>query len=259
MLFDLRSRGRRRTVKTVYIFLAILMGSGLVLFGIGGATSGGLLNAFNGSTSGSSGNTVDKSLKGLEKAVRRNPRDVQAWNRLVTLRYQVATSSAANFNQNTSTFSAAGKAALGGVSTAWLHYIALKPARPDVGLANTMESVYGVDLNQPANAVKTVEFEIAATKRPGAQLFERYALWSSLAGQTRKAGLAQTQAEALVSAGKTGKARAKAIATVPATIAALKAQVAQDNPSATTATPTPTPTTAPGAATTAPGAATTTP
>ena len=36
MLFDLRGRGRRRTVKVVYITLAFLMGGGLVLFGIGG-------------------------------------------------------------------------------------------------------------------------------------------------------------------------------------------------------------------------------
>ena len=35
MLFDLRGTGRRRTVKIVYVTLAILMGGGLVLFGIG--------------------------------------------------------------------------------------------------------------------------------------------------------------------------------------------------------------------------------
>ena len=46
MLFDLRGRGRRRAVQAIYLGLAILMGGGLVLFGIGGATSGGLLDAF---------------------------------------------------------------------------------------------------------------------------------------------------------------------------------------------------------------------
>ena len=35
MLFDLRSRGRRRTVQVVYLGLAVLMGGGLVLFGVG--------------------------------------------------------------------------------------------------------------------------------------------------------------------------------------------------------------------------------
>src|ERR687893_705910 len=36
MLFDLRSAGRRRFIKIVYVTLALLMGGGLVLFGIGG-------------------------------------------------------------------------------------------------------------------------------------------------------------------------------------------------------------------------------
>ena len=45
MLFDLRGRGRRRTVQTIYLTLAVLMGGGLVLFGIGGSVSGGLFDA----------------------------------------------------------------------------------------------------------------------------------------------------------------------------------------------------------------------
>ena len=49
MLFDLRSRGRRTTVRGVYLTLAILMGGGLILFGVGtGVGGGGLLNAFSG-------------------------------------------------------------------------------------------------------------------------------------------------------------------------------------------------------------------
>ena len=34
MLFDLRASGRRRVVKVVYVFLAVLIGGGLVLFGV---------------------------------------------------------------------------------------------------------------------------------------------------------------------------------------------------------------------------------
>ena len=45
MLFDLRGSGRRTTVKVVYLTLAVLMGGGLVLFGIGGDVSGGLVDA----------------------------------------------------------------------------------------------------------------------------------------------------------------------------------------------------------------------
>ena len=54
MLFDLRSRGRRRTVQGVYLGLAVLIGGGLVLFGVGAGNGlGGLLNAFNGGGSSS--------------------------------------------------------------------------------------------------------------------------------------------------------------------------------------------------------------
>ena len=53
MLFDLRSRGRRRTVQATYLGLALLMGGGLVLFGVGtGGGGGGLLNAFGGGSTG---------------------------------------------------------------------------------------------------------------------------------------------------------------------------------------------------------------
>ena len=49
MLFDLRSRGRRRTVQVVYLGLALLLGGGLVLFGVGAGNGfGGILNAFTG-------------------------------------------------------------------------------------------------------------------------------------------------------------------------------------------------------------------
>ena len=46
MLFDLRGRHRRRAVKFIYVGLALLIGGGLILFGVGaGSGGGGLLNA----------------------------------------------------------------------------------------------------------------------------------------------------------------------------------------------------------------------
>ena len=55
MLFDLQGK-RRRLVQAVYLMLAVLMGGGLVLFGIGGDVSGGLFDAF--SDRSNSGNDV---------------------------------------------------------------------------------------------------------------------------------------------------------------------------------------------------------
>src|SRR3954465_1265706 len=58
MLFDLKGK-RRRFVQATYLSLAVLMGGGLVLFGIGGGTNGGLLDTIRGkgSRSTSSDNT----------------------------------------------------------------------------------------------------------------------------------------------------------------------------------------------------------
>ena len=50
MLFDLRGRGRHRTVQIVYTTLAVLMAAGLILFGVGSGLAGGLIDAINGVT-----------------------------------------------------------------------------------------------------------------------------------------------------------------------------------------------------------------
>ncbi|MBA3437689.1 MAG: hypothetical protein H0U14_06795, partial [Thermoleophilaceae bacterium] len=54
MLFDIQGK-RRRVVQATYLTLAVLLGGGLVLFGIGGDVSGGLFDAFS-ERGGGSGN-----------------------------------------------------------------------------------------------------------------------------------------------------------------------------------------------------------
>ena len=66
MLFDLRGRGRRRTVQTIYLTLAVLMGGGLVLFGIGGSVSGGLFDAVGLTGGGSGGSSANEQLEAGE-------------------------------------------------------------------------------------------------------------------------------------------------------------------------------------------------
>src|ERR671914_482748 len=57
MLFDLQGK-RRRVVQATYLTLAVLMGGGLVLFGIGGDVSGGLFDAFSDRQGGGGSNTL---------------------------------------------------------------------------------------------------------------------------------------------------------------------------------------------------------
>src|SRR5688572_11998115 len=92
MLFDLRGRGRRRTVQAIYLSLAILMGGGLVLFGIGSDQSGGLFDAFSGENSGggSATESIDKQIDAQLAKTRANPKDAAAWAQLATLRVRRA-------------------------------------------------------------------------------------------------------------------------------------------------------------------------
>src|SRR5215210_7495329 len=107
MLFDLRSSGRRRMVKIVYLTLAFLMGGGLVLFGIGGggALSGGLVDAIT-ESNGGGGSGVERFRDAEEKATaaaRANPDDAGLWAAVARARFNLA-ASGDNIDPNTGAF-----------------------------------------------------------------------------------------------------------------------------------------------------------
>src|SRR4051795_7890897 len=195
MLFDLRGAGRRNTVRAIYLGLAILMGAGLVFFGIGGATNGGRLDAIKGNGSTSSSNTFEKRVAALEKKVKLNPKDAAAWAALAKYRAQEASVAGENYDQTTSTFTKKGLVKLKLSAAAWERYLALNPPKPDAGVANFMVQAYTA-LNDADHAVGAME--IVAEGRP-----KQYALWAQLAqlayvaGQSRKGDLSAAKAVAL--------------------------------------------------------------
>ena len=127
MLFDLRGRGRRRTVQVIYLSLAVLMGGGLVLFGIGGGTNGGLFDAIGGS--GSSSTSTDKvfqdRLAAYERQLKVNPQSTAALIGMTKLRFGNA-STGDNFNQTQGAYTAKGLADLRQASAAWQRLSLLK-------------------------------------------------------------------------------------------------------------------------------------
>jgi hypothetical protein len=194
MLFDLRSRGRRRTVQAVYLSLAVLMGGGLVLFGVGtGSGIGGLLNAFTGSGSNNQTSVLSQQEKTALKQTKANPNSAIAWGNLEEARYENASSS--GYDQATSTYTAAGKKELAGVGTAWQRYLALTQ-NPTSNLAILAANAYGT-LGQYANEASAWETETAAapTEVKG---FECLAISAYAAKQTRKGDLASTKAVSMV-------------------------------------------------------------
>jgi tetratricopeptide (TPR) repeat protein len=195
MLFDLRGRGRRRTVQAIYLGLAILMGGGLVLFGIGGATNGGLIDAIqgNGSTTASS-DTFQKRVDALEKRTQVNPRDARAWAVLADARFQLATAGA-NYDQTNGVYTAKGKAALRSAAAAWQRHLALSPQKPNTRVANEMVQAYGATgLRNYGEAVKALEFVIDATPKPTYQTYAQLAVLAHGAKQTRKEKLSTQKA-----------------------------------------------------------------
>jgi hypothetical protein len=195
MLFDLRGRGRRRTVKLVYITLALLMGGGLVLFGIGGggAMQGGLVDAITGSSGGDTGNErFDQRERDAAAATRRNPQDAAAWAALARARVQSA-GIGDNFDPNTATYTDSGKAKLSQASDAWEKYLALEPKKPDDRVASLMVRAYDqTGLNRPADAAAAQE--IITEARPSATTYATLAIYAYQAGQTRKGDLARNEA-----------------------------------------------------------------
>jgi hypothetical protein len=195
MLFDLRGRGRRRTVQVIYLSLAILMGGGLVLFGIGGGTNGGLFDAIGGSSGSST--SVDavfkKRLDTYEKRLKANPQDQAALIGLTKLHFGNA-STGENFNQTQNAYTAKGLAELRQASASWERYLATKPTKPDAGTANLMVQVYGpAGLKQYDKAVTSMEAVIASRKET-ANLYAQLAILAAGAKQDRKSTLAENKA-----------------------------------------------------------------
>ena len=194
MLFDLRSRGRRRTVQVVYLGLAILIGGGLVLFGVGtGSGNGGLLNAFGGGSSNQNAQ-FSTAEKNALKQTKKDPSNPAAWAALETARFQNASSNS-GFNSNTGTYTASGKKELSNAVDAWQKYLALTKS-PQNNLAIFAGTAYSA-LGQYANAATAWELSTQADSS-GVKAFECLAMTAYAANQTRKGDLAAAKAASLV-------------------------------------------------------------
>jgi hypothetical protein len=196
MLFDLRSRGRRRTVQVVYLGLALLMGGGLVLFGVGAGNGvGGLLNAFTG---GGSSSAQSQAISAQEKTAlqqtRQDPSNSAAWANLVSARWSNA-STGSNYNPNTNGFTAGGRKELENTTAAWQRYTQLTK-NPDPNVAILAARAYGA-LGQYSSEANAWEIQAAANPS-AAKGYECLAAAAYAAKQTREGDLALGKALGLV-------------------------------------------------------------
>ena len=183
-------------MQAVYLGLAIILGGGLVLFGVGAGNGlGGLLNAFTGK--GSSSNqtaAVSQQQKAAIKATQVNPASAAAWAALVQARYGTARSSNAYVDPNTGQFTAAGKKELTALGQDYQRYKNLVH-QPDPNISILAARAYSA-LGDYANQAAAWEIETAASpKEPKG--FECLAASAYAAKQTRKGDLAAARAVSL--------------------------------------------------------------
>lgn len=193
MLFDLRGKGRRRTVQVIYLSLAILMGGGLVLFGIGGATNGGLFDAFS-SDSGSldTSSVYRDRIERYEKQLQTEPKNERALAELT--RAQVQEASVSGFSQASGTFSEDGIKLLKDAAATWERYLDAEPKKPDPNLANLMVNAFGGGgLNDPARGAQAMAIVIAERGGTSA-LYSQLAILHYAAGNVRRSVLAEKNA-----------------------------------------------------------------
>jgi hypothetical protein len=201
MLFDLRGRGRRRTVQAIYLSLALLMGGGLVLFGIGSSSSGGLFDALSGNSGGQSATAgIDKRIDSAIVATKARPRDPGPWAQLAALRFQRAGIDEIGADGR---YTADGLRRLRLASQAWERHLALDPKQPSVRTAKFMVQAYeAAGLNQLDNAVRAKQIVTAAEKPPNSNLYAQLAELAYRAKDDRTASLAADRAVSLAPKGQ---------------------------------------------------------
>jgi hypothetical protein len=195
MLFDLRGRGRRTTVRVIYIGLAVLLGVGLVGFGVGGGFGGGgLLSAATNNGGGGSASFAAQVAK-YRKLTAQQPQNPANWEHLIKVMLNEAGGEAYKNQEGVPT--AKGRKLYGEVAEAWNRYTGLKPAHLSIPLAKEMVLIFGLEgLNRPTASVEVLE-QIVAAEPKSPSYYGSLAEYAYLAGNDHLGDLAAEKAVSL--------------------------------------------------------------
>jgi len=194
MLFDLRGRHRRRAVRVIYIGLALLIGVGLVGFGIGGGFGGGGLLSAATSNEGSSSASYSKQIDKYRKLTKSDPQDVGAWENLTRNLLHEAGGEAYVTREG---LTHKGHALFEEAAQAWSGYVAVAGKKPSLELAKQMLLIYGREgLNEPSQEVSLLETVVAAEPTSAAR-YSELAEYSYAAHDNRLGALATEKAVSL--------------------------------------------------------------
>jgi hypothetical protein len=200
MLFDLRGRGRRRTVQVIYLGLALIFLLGFIGFGVGvGGGGGGIINALTGEHN-SGGASFSNQVNAALKRTRLKPNDPAAWAALIEAELHQA-GTGEYFSEANQQYTGKGRELLNQLGQAWNTYLALEQHNPSVSLAKQMAQRVFVEqgLNQPAQAVQAAQIVIAA-EPTSARWYGVLAEFSYKAHNTHVGDLAAAKAVSLAPA-----------------------------------------------------------
>jgi hypothetical protein len=187
MLFDLRGR-RRRVVQVTYLTLALLLGGGLVLFGVGGDVSGGRLVAFKGGGGSSGDSALQDRIDKQEERLQKSPGNEVLLQSLVRDYYSKATQT----RESGAAFPPDAKDDLRKAGAYWNRY-ADEAEKPNPATAGYALQIYGVGaLNKPKEAEQAAQ--ILAQAQNDTASYLRLVAYAARAGDTRTADLATQKA-----------------------------------------------------------------
>jgi hypothetical protein len=190
MLFDLRGR-RRRAVQATYLTLAVLMGGGLVLFGIGGDVSGGLFDAFSDrSGSGSASEDLEERIDQREERLTANPQNEAILKALIRDYHALAS---AQLPTGAIEYPEEAKDELSKAGEYWQRYLEVEDGEPEASLARVALALYDQGaLNEPEEAANAMR--IVADAGNNYELYLGLVSRAAAAGDKRTANLAAEKA-----------------------------------------------------------------
>jgi hypothetical protein len=204
MLFEIRGR-RKRVIQVVYVFLALLLGGSLVLFGIGGDASGGLGDALGIGGHGGSGGSAEYNdeVESAQATLETDPANTAALLGLARYNYLNGQQQLElDEDQQTQVLTEDAVVSFEASIEAWERYLDENKGKADDSVATLVFRAYGnVALNSSNQAGIQRRLdgaqntaEIVAAGRPGPQTYLDLAGAAYLAGDIKAGDKASEQA-----------------------------------------------------------------
>jgi hypothetical protein len=200
MLFDIRGR-RKRVIQVIYVGLALLMGGGLIFFGIGSSTSGGLFDALGGG-SGSSDPQFDNQIERSEDTLKTDPRNEKALLALAQAHFLKGQTATEVDDQGQRVATDETESEFQDAIDAWERYLATKPDKPDDGVATLIFQAYqfSASADDPPDVLKDeingayATAVVVADAQPTFGSYVRLASAAYLAGKDKEGEAARKKA-----------------------------------------------------------------